>query len=167
MRIMHLSTELLSLVSIGLDVTALATMCLVNRELHGVFAKVGRSRQASMLSSLDEAEGGGRWAWIHPPALKCFFECDKTRGTLVRLMVRDGGSSVFRGVASFEEFDPCLHLTYLLRDEEVRIRWVGEGLSFGRAWLDGKVRERGALYSANYFANRAHSESDSESEESE
>jgi hypothetical protein len=118
----------------------------VNRQLHAALAEAFGSRQAGLLDRLDRAEDGGRWAWIHPPRWKCFYEQDKAHGALVRLMVRDGGCSVFRDLGSFRAFSPWHHGTYLLRDDEVRIRWVGEGSDVGGAWLDGQALEHEAVY---------------------
>ena len=155
-----LPEEMLHLVATGLHVAKLATMCLVNRELHAAFAKACRSRQTSLLDQLDQAGGGGRWAWIHPPKWKCFDECEKTHGTLVRLMVRDGESSAFRNLDSFLEFSPWRHGTYLLRDVEVRIRWVGAGKNAGGGWLDGEELEHEVVYHGGGAVHVSNSDSD-------
>jgi hypothetical protein len=151
--------EALHLVATRLHVAKLATMCLVNRELHTAFAEASRSRQRDLLKQLDQAEDGGRWAWIHPPKWKCFYECDKTQCTLARLMVRDGESSVFRDFNSFIEFQPRHHGTYLLRDDQVRIRWVGVGKNAGGGWLDGEELEHDVVYhmgGAVHVSNSVH-----------
>ena len=155
-----LSTELLNLVSTHLGVTKLAAMCLANHELHAAFAKACRSRQTSLLDQLDQAEGGGRWAWIHPPKWKCFYECDKIQGTLARLTVRDGESSVFRDFNSFIEFQPRHHGTYLLQDDEIRIRWVGVDKNAGGGWLNGEELEHEVVYHGGEVVHDPNHDSD-------
>ena len=134
----------LQLVANELEMTKLATMCFVNHELHTTFARACRYRQRGLLKQLDQAEGGGRWAWIHPPKCKCFAEFFMTHGNLVRLMLRDDECSVFRDLDSFLQFRPLHHGTYLLRDDEVRIRWVGAGNGVG-GWVSGNECEEMAM----------------------
>jgi len=78
------------------------------------------------------------WTWIYPPEDQCQDPCQKREGTLARFMISRGGWNVFR---SYESFGGGRHSTYLIHDDELRIKWIGEGRNANGAMLFGDELE--------------------------
>ena len=79
------------------------------------------------------------WAWIYPPEDQCRDPCQKREGALARFLTRRNGTIVFLDHESFEEGGR--HTVYRIRDEELRIQWIGEGRNANGAMLFGDELE--------------------------
>lgn len=86
-----------------------------------------------------------RWGWVHPPPEQCQTLCGIREGTYMRFVKRRGSWNVFLdheqveyGITSRRL--PCTG-TYMLHDNELRIRWVGSGPNACGGWLGGRSDE--------------------------
>ena len=80
------------------------------------------------------------WAWIYPPKDQCRDPCQKLEGTLARFLTRRNGTVAFIDHESFEEGGR--HTVYRIRDDELRIKWIGKGPNVNGAILHGDEFER-------------------------
>lgn len=64
--------EMLGLISMELGGLELATMCMVSRGMRESFTYASLSWQTGIVKCTIHAKRGGGWAWVRPPAPKCF-----------------------------------------------------------------------------------------------
>lgn len=130
------ASDVLLHIAAHLDVVTLARVCCTKRDpfWHACF----KQRQRHLAHRLETPSGPmDSWGWIYPPQEQCQYSIQETQGTLVRFIMKKAGWSVFRGYHSFMEFNAERHGTYLIHDDDLRIRWVGAGTNVNGAWLCG------------------------------
>ena len=134
--------DIASRIEAHLDVPTLARLCCVGKGI--VWPDLLKGRQRRLTGRLvASARKGDAWAWIHPPPEKCTDAAEKRDGNIVRYISKCGPVYDFRSHDSFGCFDADRHGTYLLHDDELRIRWVGSGFNVNGGWLCGIEMEEG------------------------
>jgi hypothetical protein len=140
LNMLLLLDDVMERVNCHLGVRNLAALCLVTKT--PLWSTLFARRQTHLREKLIHgvAQEGDLWCWIHPPLDQCKGWLIKREGTIARLMVHRGRFNVFRGFESF--FNPDRHETYLIHDEECKVRWVGCGTNANGGWLCGEELEQ-------------------------
>ena len=94
--------EMLGLISMELGGLELATMCMVSRGMRESFTYASLSWQTGIVKCTIHAKRGGGWAWVRPPAPKCFISRCAATG---KIMVHGQGKDAPRIETTFTKED--------------------------------------------------------------